>query len=210
MTFQNQLKNAFQLFEKGNLKEAEHIYQELLHKELSAKQEIQIRFNFGYLLAEQEQLEKALKNYQRVLDLSQFLNDYELILQSHHQMGMVYRVSQQYDDAFAQFQKERSYIDKYFSDNSLFLASNEYEIGLVNLLSNKFEQAKLHLDTSLEHSLKSEDDIMKACAYRGLGDYYRGISKLSEAKEMYKESLQYFKIEGDTQGIAEVEEKLKV
>lgn len=208
MNFRSKLNNAFQRFEDGDLKEAERIYNDLFAEELSATLEIQVRFNYGYLLVEQNQFAKALKNYQRTLDLAYKLKDRTLISQSYHQIGMVYRVSGEYDNALFSFQKERYYIDKHFSDNLLFLAANEYEMGYINLLNNQFKRAKDNLDLSLRYALNSEDNVMIACSYRGQGDYYLTSSNIDKARKMYNKSIHFFKQENDQIGVKEVEEKI--
>lgn len=208
MSFQEQLNKAFQEFEKGHLTEAEHIYEELFSRELSAKEEIQVRFNYGYYLLERKRFEEAIDNYRRTLVLAQNENNKELISQSYHQIGMVYRVMEQYDKALDQFQQEREYINRHFPDNILFLAANSYEIGYTHLLNNQLGDAKKHLDLSIRYALESGDYIMIACYYRGLGDYYGKRSNLDKAMRMYKESIAFFKQADDIKGMQEVKERV--
>lgn len=208
MTFRSKLNDAFQRFEDGDLKEAERIYNDLFAEELSATLEIQVRFNYGYLLVEQNKLVEALNNYQRTLDLAYHLNDKTLISQSYHQIGMVHRVFGEYVHALIYFQKERDYIDEHFSDNLLFLAANDYEMGVTNLLNNQFTRAKDYLDLSLKHALNSDDHVMIACSYRGLGDYYKASSETNNARKMYNKSIHFFMQANDQIGVKEVEEKI--
>lgn len=209
MNFNQKLQEAFTLAEQGFIDEAKTIYRELFSSRLTDKQKVDVRFNYGYLLIENQQIIDAIINYEAALHLAQNLRDKEIIAQSYHQLGRVHRMAEQFTKAAEYFQKERRYIERNFPDHQLFLAANEYEFGYTKLMAGDLKQAKIHLDQCLQYALKSEDYVMKACAYRGLGDYYKEKNNVQKAEEMYLSSLQHFTQAKDEMGIREIEEKIK-
>lgn len=208
MTFNEKLQEAFALFEAGELRAAKNIYNRLFISDLTVEEKIQVRFNYGYLLLEQQQMQDALHNYEAALHLAQHLGDKERISQAYHQIGMVYRLAENYEKALDHFKIERNYIERNFPNNQLFIAANAYETGYTNLLAENIKNAAPHLNAALTHSLKTNDPVMTACAYRGLGDLYRAQKNYEAAENAYKQSVFHFTKAQDEMGVSEVMERL--
>lgn len=142
MTFSDRISLAFRLFEENKLTESKEVYDDLLSGSLTEKEKNALRYNYGYLLAELNQVDEAIRNYDKLLQIGKDTSDKEIISQAIHQKGMVYRLSHQYEKALEEFLKESAYINDHFSNRPLFHSANYYELGYTHLLLKEYERAK--------------------------------------------------------------------
>lgn len=206
MTIQENTSLAFQLFEEQKLKESVKMYEKIFESVLTNEEEIKVRFGYGYPLSALGHETKAIENYSKLKELGEVTNNREVISQSLHQIGMVYRQSKHYQKALEKFNEEREMIETYFRNHNLFKAANDYELGYTNLLLKNYSEALKYLEKSLKESIKSKDSIMIACAYRGLGEYYSSQSNIDLAETYFNKSIHSFKDASDEIGIEEVKE----
>lgn len=209
MTFSDKLSLAFRLFEDGKLAESKSIYDELISESLTEKEEVALRYNYGYLLTELNQVDEAINNYDKLLEIGKDTNNKEIISQAIHQKGMVYRLSYQYEKALKEFLKEYAYINEHFLNRPLFYSANYYELGYTHLLLKEYDSANSFLKLSLEQALISKDTTMLACSYRGLGEYHQSQSEKEEARSYYEKSIKEFQSVPDDYGVEEVEELIR-
>ena len=209
MSFESNLSLAFRLFEEGKLIESKSLYDELLSKMSTQKEEIGLRYNYGYLLTELNQVDEAIGNYNKLLQIGKDTNNKEIISQATHQKGMVYRLSGQYEKALEVFSLEYNYINEYFSNRLLFQSANYYELGYTHLLLKEYDRAKYFLELSLSTAVKSGDKTMIACSYRGIGEYHQSQSEKEEARLYFEKSIKEFQSIPDDYGEKEVEELIR-
>lgn len=209
MTIQDESVLAFQLFEKKEYEASKNIYEKLLAEDLSAESEIQLRFGYGYVLSELGLVEEALANYKWMGELGAATSNLEIMSQSVHQIGMVYRQAERYEEALIYFEKEQKFIQQHFEKNLLFIAANLYELGYTHLLLSHNDHACSLLTESLHAAKEAEDPVMIACAQRGLGEYFINRQKPRAAHASLKQSVTYFQEAQDEIGVAEVEEMIK-
>ena len=189
--------------------ESKASFEKLLQEDMIISNEIQLRFVYGYPLSALGLVDKAVDNYEKLGELGKKSKNLEIVVQALHQIGMVYREAEQYNKAISYFEKEQNMIHKHFIDNHLFLAANLYEIGYTLLLDGHVEVAYSFLVDSLTESEKSKDLIMKACAERGLGEFYVKQDKPVAAQAYFEASILSFKEAGDEIGAIEVVELLE-
>ena len=204
MTFQERLTIAFKLFEEQKLDESLTCYQELLSENLSIDEEINVRLGYGYPLSKSGLTEEAVENYLLLKNLGEETSNLDIVSQSLHQLGMVYRHANRYGKALKMFNKERDFIKLHFNTHSLYKAANYYEIGYMNLQIKNYKNAINFLSKSLEEAFKSGDSIMIACSQRGLGEYYANIEEIPVALDYFTESIHSFKNASDELGTLEV------
>lgn len=209
MSIQEQLNRAFHLFEEKEFDASIKIYGELLQNGLSVKDEITLRYAYGYPLSEMGCVEEAIDNYSRLKELGEQENNLEIISQAIHQQGMVYRQAAQFEKALEHFLAEREMIHSHFKENKLFQSANNYELGYTHLLMGNYPEASNYLEKSLIEAKVSQDPMMIACAYRGLGEYHAGLLNKEKALNCFEESIRYFEIASDEIGAAEVEKLIK-
>lgn len=209
MAIQSDISHAFQQYEDKKFRESKVSFEKLLQDDMTLSNEIQLRFVYGYPLSALGLVDKAVDNYEKLGELGKQSKNLEIVVQALHQIGMVYREAEQYNKAISYFEKEQKMIHKHFIDNHLFLAANLYEMGYTLLLDGHVEVAYSFLVDSLTESEKSKDLIMKACAERGLGEFYVKQDKPVAAQAYFKASILSFKEAGDEIGATEVVELLE-
>ncbi|MGT2843742.1 tetratricopeptide repeat protein [Streptococcus hongkongensis] len=113
-----------------------------------------------------------------------------------------------YEQAIELIQEEKQIIDKYFKDDLLKNAVNNYEQGFLRLKLGNHYKAMLYMQLSLEQALKTDDLIAQACAYRGVGDIYQSKGKIEDARIVYNHAYKLFEKVGEDIGLKEIEIKL--
>lgn len=77
-----------------------------------------------------------------------------------------------------------------------------YEDAYLHFLMGDLTIAETKMRTALDFALLTDDEVAKACAYRGLGEILADIQYLEQAKMIFSEL-------GDTIGELEVDELIK-
>lgn len=204
MTIQDDLSHAFQLYEEKAFQASKVQYEQILEKELTIEMEIELRFGYGYPLSALGYVDEAVANYEKLGQLGEFTERLDLVTQSLHQIGMVYREAKQYKKALTFLTEEQKLIHNHFTNNPLFLAANLYEMGYTHFLDGNDEVAYSFLVDSLVEGEKAGDLIMLACSQRALGEFYQKQAKPKAALAYFEESIEMFKEAGDEIGAAEV------
>ncbi|MDZ5589248.1 tetratricopeptide repeat protein [Enterococcus cecorum] len=155
-------------------------------------------------LAEQD-YEGAIQIYQRLLTVAKEQSANELEHIAWHQLAMVYRESKQYERALILIEKERTIIDHYFADDSLKKAVNDYEQGYLRLKLGDAITAKKWMENSLQEALLTDDEVAKACSYRGLGEITLALKDKQQAKKYFQKAYEYFSKVDEKQGMKEVQ-----
>lgn len=206
MTIQSDLALAFQLFEEEKFNHSKALYEEILEKELTLDEEIQLRYGYGYPLSALGLVKEAIENYAELKIIGKENLDNDIISQALHQQGMVLWQNGVYNCAHEIFLKERAFIEEHFKKNKLYKAANYYELGYVNLLLGNLKEAYPFLKHSLAEAKQTKDLIMIACSLRGLGEYYIKQNNRAEAVWYLEDSIQNFEAASDSRGVYEVKQ----
>lgn len=206
MTIQSELALAFQFFEEKQFIESKNLYEEILEKDLTLNETIQLRYAYGYPLSALGLVEEAIENYTALEIIGKEDSNNEIISQAIHQAGMVYRQNAYYECALKKFFEEKDFIEEHFNEKNLFKSANHYELGYAYLMKDDFEEAYHFFNQSLEEAKQAEDSIMLACSQRGLGEYYIKQNNRDEAIRHLEESIQNFNAAVDFIGAYEVKQ----
>lgn len=162
------LRQAWQLFSEGQVAQAKKLVAADFN--LLTCEDDQLLNFMGYVKLVEQDYEGAIQIYQRLLTVAKKQSDSELEHIAWHQLAMVYRESKQYEQALILIEKERTIINHYFADDSLKKAVNDYEQGYLRLKLGDVITAKKWIENSLQEALLTDDEVAKACSYRGLGE----------------------------------------
>lgn len=153
---------------------------------------------YGYTLVSLNKFDKAQEIYSNLYETTK----------SHiylHQLAMVERERNNYLEALKYIELEENLIDK---NDNLAISVNLYEKAKLNELLSNLELADEIAKECLLKSLKTEDKISQACAYRLIGDIKLKLNEFEVSIKNYDKSLKKFDEAGDKIGKLEVEVKL--
>lgn len=208
MTFlKEQINQAFELFDKGYLVEAEELYNECLSKisDTHSNEYTQVLHGLGYVKAALSKYDEARSHYKELINIA-LSNDEEM---NHcvavHQLGMVERMAERYDEELKFFQLEAELLKKYKIESPLNWSANLYEQGYINLKMENLELAEQLMAESLQFARQSEDDISLGCAYRGYGEIYQAKGDVLSAKESFQKAKEAFKRANDHIAVQEID-----
>ncbi len=168
---------VFMLLDENKNAEAKKYLLSIDFEQLDIENKFKYLNSFGYVLCELKEFDEAHKNYKTFLDMSINLNNKEKEHIAYHQLAMVERLNSKYNSAYQYIEKESEIIHKHFPNDVLKLAINQYEKGYLNFKMGDTDNAKLSMQASLNYALKTDDEVAKACAYRGLGEIYKNENK---------------------------------
>ncbi len=194
---------VFILLDENKTTEAKKYILSINFEDLSLEDKFTYLNTFGYVLCELKEFNQARKNYQRYLEMAIDTDNKENQHIAYHQFAMVERLDFNFTKAYQYIEKEIEIINKYFPNDVLKLAVNEYEKGYISFKLGNIEQAKLFMQASLKHALKTNDEVAKACAYRGLGKIYKEENPI-KANENFDKAYKIFIDIGDEIGAKEV------
>ncbi len=194
---------AFILLDENKAMEAKKYILSIDFEELSLDDKFTYLNTLGYVLCDLKEFNQARENYQKYLDMAIDTDTKEDQHIAYHQFAMVERLDANYKKAYQYIEKESEIIDKYFANDVLKLAVNEYEKGYINFKLGNIEQAKLFMQNSLNHALKTNDEVAKACAYRGLGEIYKDKNPI-KANENFDKAYKIFINIGEEIGAKEI------
>ncbi|MBP9675126.1 MAG: tetratricopeptide repeat protein [Anaerolineaceae bacterium] len=125
---------------------------------------------------------KLRESYRRFQDLGLESDAAKVLLD----LGVVYSVRADYD------QSEKCYADslEYWQavQNPLWLANVLNNIGMIQYLRSQYEQAVITLERSLAYA-KLANPRLEGYALTSLGDLYRDVRALKEARQAYNQAL---------------------
>lgn len=188
-------EDAWQAMDNYRPQDALNVWTRLIDSETNPEKALSLRSNSGYALLGLGQFEEARDLYKELFEET---NSHRFL----HQLCMVERDAENYDQALTYLNQERDLINK---DDNFAIAINLYEFGKVNELQGNYEEALEYANKCHETSLKCDDLILLACANRLLGDILRYTDK-GEAEEFYQQAQKLFINAGDDFAADEVEE----
>ena len=197
------LRQAWQLFSEGQVAQAKKLVAADFN--LLTCEDDQLLNFMGYVKLVEQDYEGAIQIYQRLLTVAKKQSANELEHIAWHQLAMVYREIKQYEQALILIKKERTIIDHYFADDSLKKAVNDYEQGYLRLKLGDVITAKKWMENSLQEALLTDDEVAKACSYRGLGEITLALKDKQQAKKYFQKAYEYFAKVDERQGMKEVQ-----
>ncbi|MEW4353647.1 hypothetical protein AB1I63_01930 [Streptococcus pneumoniae] len=196
------LDQAWQAFIDGNILEAEQLVSMLKMDDSSS------RSLKAYLALEKENYQQAMDLYEQNRMEALFVNNHADLHVALHQQAMVAREMGECEHALDLIAQEEKIIQQHFSDDALRLSVNAYEQGYLRMKLGRSSEGLAYMEQSLGWSLKTDDWIAQACAYRGLGEIYQVLGNIEESKASFEKSLLLFRQAGDEIGAEEVEKML--
>ena len=197
------LRQAWQLFSEGQVAQAKKLVAADFN--LLTCEDDQLLSFMGYMTLAEQDYKGAIQIYQRLLTVAKNQSSSELEHIAWHQLAMVYRESKQYERALKLIEKERTIIDHYFADDSLKKAVNDYEQGYLRLKLGDAITAKKWMENSLQEALLTDDEVAKACSYRGLGEITLAQKDKQQAKKYFQKAYEHFAKVDEKQGMKEVQ-----
>lgn len=208
MTILNErINQAFELFDKGHLIEAEELYNRCLSEieETDSSEYIQVLHGLGYVKASLNKFDEARSLYKELISIALSYKDKRNHCIAVHQLGMVERLAENFDQALKVFQSEMELLKEYEIESPLSISANLYEQGYVHLRLNHVDEADKIMVESLIYAKLSEDAMTLGCAYRGLGEICQTKGKFYEAKEFFYKAKEAFGKTGDPIAIKEID-----
>lgn len=198
-TIDAMLTQAFELFDKGKLFEAEELYNKCLQNLEKTSDEYKTALHgLGYVKTYQKEYNKARKIY---IELRQIEQDEHIAI---HQLGMVERMAGNYNKALELFEEELKVLKDSKPDFLVGFAANYYEQGFILLKRNSLIKAEEYMIRSLHYSKQSGDPICLGCSLRGLGEIFIAKREYEKAKIYYLKSIEAFKEGNDEVAVNEV------
>lgn len=194
----------FQALEDGRFEEAEVIWKKSydLLDSTNCLDAFWPNNNGIYLFVKQAQFAQARKLGQENLTLASIAGNVEFQHIALHQLAYVEREAKQYQLALSYIEEEKSVIsqlDLSPEESRLAHSIAGYEYAYLHFLLGDKEIAEKEMQIALELALQTDDEVAKACAYRGLGEILADKSYLQKAKAIFSEL-------NDEYGVREIDE----
>lgn len=207
-TLQKKIALAFDLFDKGDLPNAEQLFSECLDEIsdncLSLFKET--LFGMGYVKAHMGKFEEARSIYKQLIEMTTYNGEVTEKTRYVHQLGMVERMAMNLEAAMQIFEDEYNLLEKHQLNNDLNKSANLYERGYIYFLQNQNSIALHFMELSLKHAELSGDKVCIACSCRGLGQIYKAIGKRQMEVMYFDKSLLAFQEANDEIGVKEVQD----
>ncbi|PRY81415.1 tetratricopeptide repeat protein [Alkalibacterium olivapovliticus] len=202
---------AFELFDKGYLVEAEVLYRECLSKisDTNSDEYLQGLHGLGYVKVALHRFDEARSHYNELIKIALSNEDKVNHCIAIHQLGMVERMAEKFDEALKLFQSEADFLEKYKIESALNWSANFYERGYVNLKMKNLKKAEQLMEESLHYAKKSGDDICIGCAYRGFGEIYQAKGNDVLEKQSFQNAKKAFERASDNLAIKEIDMLLR-
>jgi tetratricopeptide (TPR) repeat protein len=207
-----QISYAFELFDKGEILKSETIYLECLN-EISDGMSIeykQVLHGLGYVKCQLKKFDEARSIYNELRNLANRDGDITEESIAIHQLGMVERMAENYNEALHLFELELSLLENYSLLSDLSLATNFYEQGYVRLMKKEIVLAEEFMKKSLDHAKLSGDPICLGCSYRGLGEIYKAKVDVIAAVDYFNLAITSFRKGNDLEAVKEVEDLINL
>lgn len=157
--------------------------------------------NAIYLEVNRNRLNEARHLGQKNVTLAQAMGNLKLNHVALHQLAYIEREAKEYTAALDYIKAEQDMITQIpFDADELALvkAVSGYEFAYLHYLLGDQVIAEREMRRALDLALKTDDQVAKACAYRGMGEVLHDVSYLEEAKRLFLEI-------GDDFGAGEVD-----
>lgn len=201
----DKLNHAFELFENNQLIEAEGIYQECLSlmDTKSTKYEAALHW-LGFVKSELKKFDEARSIYFELRKIAETNSNLQDELITIHQLGMVERMAENYDDAQKLFKEELELLQSSHPNWHVGFAANYYEQGYILLKKNNLFEAEKLMYQSLRYAEQSNDETALGCSLRGLGEIHKAKGEIGKAKRYFEQSIVAFKEGKNLVGVTEV------
>lgn len=198
--------DAFQLFDNGEYRKAEQLYEYCLHKRdhLDINEYQEILHGIGYVKAYLKKFTEAQNCYKELLRIAKECGNIEDEAIALHQLGMVERMAENYSEALAFFNKELLLRKKYQLDHDLSLSAIFYEFGYIHFLINELDKAEVWMEKSLYYAQLCGDYVCLGCSYRGLGEIYKMNDDINRSTKSFNDAIHAFTTANDWKAVEEV------
>lgn len=206
----DKLKRAFDLFENGNLEEAEALYDECLNEmdKGTASYETALHM-MGFTKSALGKYEEARLLYLQLREAAQSEQHTEKEQIALHQLGMVERMAGNYGKAQEYFLEEIAMLERNNPTFHAGFAANYYEQGMILLKQHEPDRAESIMKKSLLYAEKSGDPISIGCSLRGLGEISLVQERRKEATDYWMRARMAFEGAGERNGVREIDELLQ-
>lgn len=199
-----QVSDAWNLFIQDRYLDAATAFRKLLEGDHSPEVEReQAEFGLGYALAFLGEFGEARQCFNRLRLQAAARDDLSAEHRALHQVGMVERMAEQWEAAYACFVEERLLIE-HLGSPDLEVAVNAYEMGVVTLQQGQTAASRTWFERSLSHARQTTDLVAVGCAHRGLGDWERDQGHPREAVELWEASREAFTQAGEKKASEDV------
>lgn len=204
-TFEAKLTKAWELFEKGDLKQSEMLYLECLDNvdQADVQKYSSILMGLIYVESFAEKYDSARKFAEDLLHTAQNPEDKHIYL---HQQGMVERMAQNYGKALELFDLESDIILENFPNDFHRIATNLYEKAYILSKRKEYEKAKAEMQRAINYAEKSNDLITMACTYRGMAEILSDSAESQAAGKYFEKAIHAFEKEGSLSSQYAIEE----
>lgn len=205
----DQLNQAFELFENNKLLEAEKIYQECLKLiDTRSTNYVPTLHWLGFVKSELKKFDEARSIYLELREIAKSSLNLQDELIAIHQLGMVERMAENYDEAQEIFDQELALLRSSHPNWHVGFAANYYEQGYILLKKNNLPEAENLMNKSLRYAEQSNDQIALGCSLRGLGEINKAKGEIEKAVTYFQESIVAFKEANDIMAVNEVNRML--
>ncbi|MEZ4733486.1 MAG: tetratricopeptide repeat protein [Caldilineaceae bacterium] len=141
--------------------------------------------------------EQILLWLKKALSLKSQLHDEKYVATTAHEIGFIYRILDNYQQALQCFQHALSMYDLNETQNTATTLTN---IGAVYYLMGDYESALVYHSQALTLYTSLDDTVGKAHVLHEIGVAYFGLDNLQQALEYYQQALPLHREADDTQG----------
>lgn len=209
-TFEAKLTKAWELFEKGDLKQSESLYLECLDTidKSNVQKYSSILMGLIYVECFAEKYDIARQFAEELLHIAQNPEEQHIYL---HQQGMVERMASNYAKALELFDLESEIILENFPNDFHRIATNLYEKAYILSKCKEFQKAIAEMKRAIHYAEQSNDLTTIACTYRGMAEILSDSGNHCDARQYFKKAIQSFEKEGSPSSqyaIAEIKEMM--
>jgi len=145
----------------------------------------------GLIFARNNDLDKALKYWQKALTYYVVLNDIPKLAKTHNNLGLIQKHSAMYSDAYENFKISKDYAEKIGDKKQL--AENLNNIGIVLKHIGRYQQAIEYYFNALQISIDLQDKLSIANSKGNIANLYNEQKNYQQAIRYYQELVYMFK-----------------
>ncbi len=174
--------------ENGNFQTALEYYRQSLEANTkhNDKRVASILYNnLGIVFLDLKEMDSAVVYHKKALSLRKDLGNETGVVQSLMNIGEVYQVEKDFHNGMDYFHKAKKLSDS--NKERPFIPYINEKIGEIHLSLNALDSAEVYLNRAFEQK-------QERGSYNGLVSTYKSLSLLSEKRNDFKKSLEYFKL----------------
>ena len=201
-TMQEKIGACFALFDQGRPAEALAGYEACLEEGASGPTYDAVLNGMMYALAALGRFDEARARGRELLSRAADEQERHVAL---HQLGMVARQADCWEEAQALFEQERALILRALPADQLALSANDYELACCLMHAGQLHAAFTQMNQAHQEALASGDAICLGCALRGLGEIHQRLGDTAAARRCFQAAASSFRAGGDPLGAQEAE-----